>query len=157
MIKKFISIEEALKSCLSDLNDNEIRQATKEHAGVEKDKAHFYRCSDENKQHDIHHKYSLALDIACVIKGKLPSMLKAHEAILEKYRQKNNTSNQAIANNTNQLSIDVATLSLTIARALEDNVLTQAELSEIRKAIKKSEEAIVGLKVKLEDEIEKQA
>ena len=47
-------------------------------------KNYFYKCS-EGKGHNIHHKYSVALDIACIKKDEAPSMLKTHEAMIARY------------------------------------------------------------------------
>ena len=88
MKKQFITIQDGIKDALKVLNDDEVLEATKKFAGVAKNKAYFYKCA-EGKAHDIHHKYSLALDIACIQKEKGPSMLKAHEAMIEKYFDKN--------------------------------------------------------------------
>ena len=71
MKKQFISIQDGIKDALKVLSDEEIIAATKQYAGVSKNKAYFYKCA-EGKAHDIHHKYSLALDIACIRKEKGP-------------------------------------------------------------------------------------
>ena len=58
------------------------------------------RCSKEKiifinvrrKGHNIHHKYSVALDIACIKKDKAPSMLKTHESLIAKYFENTGTT-----------------------------------------------------------------
>ena len=42
----------------------------------------------KEREHNIHHKYSVALDIACIKKDKAPSMLKTHEAMIARYFEK---------------------------------------------------------------------
>ena len=68
MKKTFYSIQDGIKSTLKDLDDKEVLEATSKYAGVQKNKKHFYKCAEGNA-YDIHHKYSVALDIASIKKG----------------------------------------------------------------------------------------
>ena len=139
MKKKFNSIEDGIKNALKDLSEDEILSATKKYAGIAKKKDYFYKCS-EGKGHNVHHKYSIALDIACINKDKGPSMLKAHEAMITLY--------------LGQVMEDVGRLTGTVVSGLEDGTLTQAEQKEIKDAIKKTEESIVKLKRRIGEEVE---
>ena len=122
MKKQFITIQDGIKDALKVLNEDEVLEATKKYAGVAKNKAYFYKCA-EGKAHDIHHKYSLALDIACIQKEKAPSMLKAHEAMIEKYFDKNpDTTAEEMTLYLGQLMEDVGRLTSTVVYGLEDEI-----------------------------------
>jgi len=154
MKKQFISIQDGIKDALKVLSDEEVIAATKQYAGVSKNKAYFYKCA-EGKAHDIHHKYSLALDIACIRKEKGPSMLKAHEAMIEKYFDKNpNTTAEEMTLYLGQLMEDVGRLTSTVVTGLEDGTLTQAEQKDIKIAINNAEKSIVQLKKRIGDEVD---
>ena len=154
MKKQFITIQDGIKDALKVLNDDEVLEATKTFAGVAKNKAYFYKCA-EGKAHDIHHKYSLALDIACIQKEKGPSMLKAHEAMIEKYFDKNpDTTAEEMTLYLGQLMEDVGRLTSTVVSGLEDGTLSQAEQKDIKVAITKAEKSIVQLKKRIGDEVD---
>ena len=154
MKKKFNSIEDGIKNALKDLSEDEILYATKKYAGIAKKKDYFYKCS-EGKGHNIHHKYSIALDIACINKDKGPSMLKAHEAMIARYFEKTpNTTTAELTLYLGQVMEDVGRLTGTVVSGLEDGTLTQAEQKEIKDAIKKTEESIVKLKRRIGEEVE---
>jgi len=154
MKKQFISIQDGIKDALKVLNDEEVLEATKKYAGVAKNKAYFYKCA-EGKAHDIHHKYSLALDIACIAKERGPTMLKAHEAMIEKYFDKNpDTTAEEMTLYLGQLMEDVGRLTSTVVSGLEDGTLSQAEQKDIKLAINKAEKSIVQLKKRIGDEVD---
>ena len=46
MKKEFNSIQDGIKSALKDLSEDEILDATKNYAGVAKNKAYFYKCAE---------------------------------------------------------------------------------------------------------------
>lgn len=149
MKKTFYSIQDGIKSTLKDLDDKEVLEATSKYAGVQKNKKHFYKCAEGNA-YDIHHKYSVALDIASIKKGKIPSMLKAHEAMIEEYFvDTDNTTNQEITFYLGQIMEEIGALTKSVVGGLEDGILTQAEKNDIKKSIKKAEESIIQLKSKL--------
>ena len=132
MKKQFTTIEEGIKSALKDLDANEVAEATKNYAGVAKQKNYFYKCS-EGKGHNIHHKYSVALDIACIKKDKAPSMLKTHEAMIARYFEKTpGTTTAELTLYLGQLMEDVGRLTRTVVEGLEDVTLTQAEQKDIK-------------------------
>ena len=107
------------------------------------------------KAHDIHHKYALALDIACIRKEKAPSMLKAHEAMIAKYFDRNpNTTTKEMTLYLGQLMEDVGRLTSTVVTGLEDGTLNQAEQKDIKIAIKKAEQSIVQLKKRIGEEVD---
>ena len=149
MVKKFNTLQDGIKSSIKDLTEAEIFETTRKYAGVARDRKYFYKLSDDN-QHDIHHKYSVALDIACVQKNKIPSMFKAHEAMIEKYFESTDgTSNQEITFYLGQIMEEVGQLTTTVVEGMDDGIITQGEQKEIRLAIKKTEEALVKLKSKI--------
>tara|TARA_B100001250_G_C19411440_1_gene619259 strand:- start:109 stop:573 length:465 start_codon:yes stop_codon:yes gene_type:complete len=154
MKKEFNNIQDGIRDALKVLTDEEVMEATKKYAGVERNKDYFYKCA-EGKAHDIHHKYSLALDIACIKKEKGPSMLKAHEAMIEKYFDRNpNTTSAEMTLYLGQLMEDVGRLTSTVVSGLEDGTLSQAEQKDIKNAIKKAEKSIVQLKKRIGDEVD---
>ena len=154
MKKEFNNIQDGIRDALKVLTDQEVMEATKTYAGVERNKDYFYKCA-EGKAHDIHHKYSLALDIACIKKEKGPSMLKAHEAMIEKYFDRNpDTTSAEMTLYLGQLMEDVGRLTSTVVSGLEDGTLSQAEQKDIKNAIKKAEESIVQLKKRIGDEVD---
>ena len=149
MVKKFNTLQDGIKSAIKDLTEAEIFETTRKYAGVARDRKYFYKLGDDN-QHDIHHKYSVALDIACVQKNKIPSMFKAHEAMIEKYFESTDgTSNQEITFYLGQIMEEVGQLTTTVVEGMDDGIITQGEQKEIRLAIKKTEEALVKLKSKI--------
>ena len=76
--RKLISLELALKEIIKDLKDEGLKKATN------KSESHFRKCSDENdNDHNIHHKDSIAIDLECIKRGLGTPMLKAHENMLE--------------------------------------------------------------------------
>ena len=155
MKKQFTTIEEGIKSALKDLDAEEVKKATKDYAGVEKKKDYFYKCT-EGKGHNIHHKYSVALDIACIKKDKAPSMLKTHESLIAKYFEKTpGTTTAELTLYLGQLMEDVGRLTRTVVEGLEDGTLSQAEQRDIKNAIKKTEQSIVQLKKRIGEEVEK--
>ncbi len=154
MKKEFNNIQDGIRDALKVLTDEEVVEATKKYTGVERNKDYFYKCA-EGKAHDIHHKYSLALDIACIKKEKGPSMLKAHEAMIEKYFDRNpNTTSAEMTLYLGQLMEDVGRLTSTVVSGLEDGTLSQAEQKDIKNAIKKAEKSIVQLKKRIGDEVD---
>ena len=139
MKRQFTTLQDGIKNALKDLNNDEVLECTKKYAEVERSKDYFYKCA-EGKDHDIHHKYSLALDIACIKKEKGPSMLKAHEAMIEKYFDRNpDTTSAEMTLYLGQLMEDVGRLTSTVVSGLEDGTLSQAEQKDIKNAIKKAE------------------
>tara|TARA_Y100001935_G_C16864119_1_gene294642 strand:+ start:24 stop:485 length:462 start_codon:yes stop_codon:yes gene_type:complete len=149
MKKSLYTLQDGIKSTLKDLNDSEVNETTKIFAGVQKNKKHFYKCA-EGGSYDIHHKYSVALDIASLKKGKIPSMLKAHEAMIDNYFSDNkNTTTQEINYYVGQVMKEIGSLTNSVVGGLEDGILTQAEKNEIKKAIKSAEESIMKLKSKI--------
>ncbi len=154
MKKEFNNIQDGIRDALKVLTDEEVMEATRTYAGVERNKDYFYKCA-EGKAHDIHHKYSLALDIACIKKEKGPSMLKAHEAMIEKYFDRNpDTTSAEMTLYLGQLMEDVGRLTSTVVSGLEDGTLSQAEQKDIKNAIKKAEKSIVQLKKRIGDEVD---
>ena len=76
--RKLVSLEIALKEIIKDLKDEGLKKATG------KSESHFRKCSDENDtDHNIHHKDSVAIDIECLKRGLGSPMLTAHEDLLE--------------------------------------------------------------------------
>ena len=149
MKKSLYSLQDGIKASLKDLNDNEVIESTEKYAGVKKNKKHFYKCA-EGGSYDIHHKYSVAIDIANIKKGKVPSMLKAHEAMIDSYFTKTqNTTTQEINYYVGQVMKEIGSLTNSVVDGIEDGVLTQAEKNEIKKAIKSAEESIMKLKSKI--------
>ena len=65
--RKLISLELALKEIIKNLKEEGLKKATN------KSESHFRKCSDENdKDHNIHHKDSIAIDLECIKKGWAP-------------------------------------------------------------------------------------
>ena len=149
MKKSLYTLQDGIKASLKDLDEDDVSQSTKEYAGVKKDKKHFYKCA-EGGSYDIHHKYSVALDIASLKKGKVPSMLKSHEAMIDSYfSDTQNTTTQEINYYVGQVMKEIGSLTNSVVGGIEDGVLTQAEKNDIKKAIKKAEESIMKLKSKI--------
>ena len=154
MKKKFYTLQDGIKNALKDLSNDEVLECTKKYAEVERSKDYFYKCA-EGKDHDIHHKYSLALDIGCIMKEKSPHMLKAHEALIAKFfKNTPDTTAEEMTLYLGQLMEDVGRLTSTVVTGLEDGTLSQAEQKEIRDAIKKAEESIVKLKKRIGEEVD---
>ena len=86
---------------------------------------------------------------------KAPSMLKAHEAMIAKYFDRNpNTTAKEMTLYLGQLMEDVGRLTSTVVTGLEDGALNQAEQKDIKIAIKKAEQSIVQLKKRIGEEVD---
>ena len=82
-------------------------------------------------------------------------MLKAHEAMIAKYFDKNpNTTAKEMTLYLGQLMEDVGRLTSTVVTGLEDGTLNQAEQKDIKIAIKKAEQSIIQLKKRIGEEVD---
>ena len=76
-IRKTASIENGIMRVLKILNDEEIQ------AAIGKTSSYLRKCSNPNDpDRHIDHNDSIKLDIACIKKGKAPTLLRAHEYIV---------------------------------------------------------------------------
>ena len=144
--RKLISLELALKEIIKDLKDEGLKKATN------KSESHFRKCSDENDDdHNIHHKDSIAIDRECIKRGLGTPMLTAHENMLEtthpKLKKLENVSHTLI-----DIGARIGRLMETTQDAITPSgesgqKISDAEKNNISKAINNAEDKILELKL----------
>ena len=75
-IRKVGSVEEGIMKILKNLSDEEIFSA------IGKSSSYLRKCSDPQQQQEIDHNDSVKLDLACIKKGMMPPLIRAHEYIV---------------------------------------------------------------------------
>ena len=144
--RKLISLELALKEIIKDLKGEGLKKATN------KSESHFRKCSDENdNDHNIHHKDSIAIDLECIKRGLGNPMLKAHENMLEatypKIKREEDVSDTLI-----DIGARIGRLMETTKEAMNPSgdsgqKVSDAEKNNISKAISDVEDKILELKL----------
>ena len=147
--RKLVSLEIALKEIIKDLKDEGLKKATG------KSESHFRKCSDENdSDHNIHHKDSVAIDIESLKRGFGSPMLTAHEDLLEatspEYKNLDNTSTTLI-----NIGAKIGRLMETTQLAINPEgeggrKISESEKKHITKAINDVEDKILELKLLIE-------
>ena len=77
-IRKTASIENGLMEVIKILSEEEIQ------AAIGKGSSYVRKCSNPDLPQEIDHNDSFKLDKACVLKGKAPPLLTAHEYMMAK-------------------------------------------------------------------------
>lgn len=147
--RKLVSLEIALKEIIKDLKDEGLKKATG------KSESHFRKCSDENDtDHNIHHKDSVAIDIECLKRGLGSPMLTAHEDLLEatspEYKNLGNTSTTLINIGAKIGRLMEATQSAINPEGEGGHKISELEKKHISKAINDVEDKILELKLLVE-------
>lgn len=75
-IRKVGSVEEGIMKILKNLSDDEIFSA------IGKSSSYLRKCSDPQQPQEIDHNDSVKLDLACIKKGMVPHLIRAHEYIV---------------------------------------------------------------------------
>ena len=144
--RKLISLELALKEIIKNLKEEGLKKATN------KSESHFRKCSDENdKDHNIHHKDSIAIDLECIKKGLGTPMLKIHQNMLEaahpEYKKEENVSHTLI-----DIGAKIGRLMETTKEAINPvgesgQKISEAEKNNISRSISDVEAKILELKL----------
>ena len=77
-IRKTASIENGLMEVIKILSEEEVQSA------IGKGTSYVRKCSNPDLHREIDHNDSFKLDKACVVKGKAPPLLTAHEYMMAK-------------------------------------------------------------------------
>ena len=84
-IRKSASIENGLMEVIKILTDEEIQVA------IGKGSSYVRKCSNPDLQQEIDHNDSFKLDKACIVKGKAPPLLTAHEyMVIQEFNKNDN-------------------------------------------------------------------
>ena len=75
-IRKVGSVEDGIMQILKNLSEQEI------FATIGKSSSYLRKCSDPQQQQEIDHNDSVKLDLACIKKGMMPPLIRAHEYIV---------------------------------------------------------------------------
>jgi len=81
-IRKTASIERGIEEVVKILTEEEIQLA------IGKSVSFLRKCSDPDQPQQIDHNDSFKLDKACILKGKAPPLLSAHEFMISKEFEK---------------------------------------------------------------------
>lgn len=77
------SLEHGLRQAIAILGDRGIEDALQDVLGLRRSASLIRKCADpDNDANQIQHRYSVALDAACVKAGHLPPLLEAHRQLL---------------------------------------------------------------------------
>ena len=149
--RKLVSLEIALKETIKDLKDEGLKKATG------KSESHFRKCSAENDfDHNIHHKDSVAIDIESLKRGFGNPMLTAHEDLLEatspEYKNLDNTSTTLINIGAKIGRLMEATQSAINPEGEGGHKISESEKQNINKAINDVEDKIFELKLLIDKE-----
>ena len=150
--RKILSLESTIKEVIKELKNERFKQTTG------KSESHFRKCSDPNdKDHQIHHKDSIAIDKYCMKLGLGTRMLYAHEAILDAEAQKHNFI-EAVHNILLTMVTRIGKLTESTHKAIlpqsdDSQDLSQREKEKIYSNIKDVEKKITQLKIFLDKEV----
>ena len=81
-IRKTASIERGIEEVVKILNEEEVQEA------IGKSTSYLRKCSDPDQPQQIDHNDSFKLDKACLLKGKAPPLLSAHEFMISQEFEK---------------------------------------------------------------------
>lgn len=153
-IRKISSIEHGLNEVVKYLEEDDIK------AAIGKGASYIRKCSDpeaddEKIKRNIHHCDSVALDIACLKKGKSAPLLQAHKYMIEKELQSYEPQQVNIDEMLVKLNILEGDLSKVIKESQDPKSHKGEEISEIEKkkifdSIKLLENKIHKIKVIIE-------
>ena len=150
--RKLISLEQAIKTVIKDLNQKGVEEATG------KSVSWFRKCSDpQDTERQIIHKQSLDIDIACLKKGLGAPMLQAHQAIIEK-AMKDVKESEKVTNTLIDTGAKLGHLMEVVQKSMDPNSIEGSKISnhekeKIYEAINDVEEKIANLKIAI-DKIE---
>jgi len=148
-IRPFNSLEEALSYAVEQLGDEKISLVTGKSA------SYIRKCSDPDSDQNLTFNLATKIDLECAISGKGTPLLNFFEDHIEQ-----NTSPEQIKDHLlgilGQLSHNSNRIVEKSIAALDENSpggskITQSELKEISYAIKKIEEKILKLKIKVQE------
>tara|TARA_E500000178_G_C16919159_1_gene706348 strand:+ start:583 stop:1050 length:468 start_codon:yes stop_codon:yes gene_type:complete len=148
-IRPFNSLEEALSYAVEQLGDEKISLVTGKSA------SYIRKCSDPDSDQNLPFNLATKIDLECVINGKGTPLLNFFENHIEE-----NTNPEQIKDHLlgilGQLSHNSNRIVEKSIAALDENSpggskITQSELKEISYAIKKIEEKILNLKIKVQE------
>ena len=152
-LRKFNSIEQALKEVVRLLDDQVIKSSTGSSS------SHFRKCSDEDDiNHHVHFKDAVALDIACMRENQGHPLLSLHQTMIDRAMQSSNQS-ENVTSSLISMGARLGRLMETTQEALDPKSpggakIDKMEKQKIYKAIAAVEKRIVELKIAIGDKAE---
>ncbi len=148
-IRKFSSLEEALSYAIEQLGDEAIAKAT------EKSSSYIRKCSDEDNQQRLPFHIALKIDLECIKQDKGAPLMIYYEHELEK-EMNSHKIEDPLTGILGQLSHNSNRIVERCIKAIDEKSpggekITSTELKDISEAIKKIEEKILKLKVKVQE------
>ena len=149
--REIVSIEQALRSIIKDLNENKIKEVTN------KTESWFRKCSDPHiTEKNIYHQDSINLDIASLKEGKGTPLLSAHSSQVKKAMTDLKKSEKI-----EMTLMDIGTAMGNLMKVVKEAQSPESssgekidayEKEQIYNSIKKIEDKISELKISLTDE-----
>ena len=147
------SIEQGLHEAFKILKDAGIEEAIKNFTGKQKSASFYRSCSDPDEIHKIDHTDSLAIDYECLKTKGIAPILRAHEALVTQFLEKNKPGQQKnlfdAINDFNKIIGDLLT-TLHHARSPESPEginLSAEEKMKVKKAIVNLEKILLTLQI----------
>lgn len=145
--RKAYSVEDTLKDLIELIGFEGIEKAiNKKKSTIQNISNPFY------KERQLSHRDAIDLDIYCKKKGIGSPFLKAYETLLEKYIAENQVeeTSEQILNNLIRLGESIGNVMEETRKALKDSKVDEEEKEKIATEIKKLEQKISQLKLKLD-------
>ena len=153
-LRKIPSIEQGLYEAFGILKDAGIEEAIKNYTGKKKGASFYRQCADPGAEgHNIDHADSLAIDYECLKTKGIAPILRAHEALVTQFLEKNKPGQQKnlfdAINDFNKIIGDLLT-TLHHARSPESPEginLSAEEKMKVKKAIVNLEKILLTLQI----------
>tara|TARA_B100001248_G_C27369112_1_gene450703 strand:+ start:781 stop:1248 length:468 start_codon:yes stop_codon:yes gene_type:complete len=148
-IRKYSSLEEALSYVIEQLGDDAIEKAT------DMSSSYIRKCSDADTNQRLPFHVALKIDAECIRQDKGTPLMNYYENVLEKEISEHKVEDPLtgilgqLSHNSNRIvercikAIDV--------KSPGGEKITKTELKDISEAIKKIEEKILKLKIKVQE------
>ena len=148
-IRKFSSLEEALSYAVEQLGDEALEKAT------EVSSSYIRKCSDEDSPQRLPFHIALKIDSECLKQDKGAPLMIYYEHALEKEMDSHKIEDP-LTGILGQLSHNSNRIVERCIKAIDEKSpgggkITPTELKDISEAIKKIEEKILKLKIKVQE------
>ena len=153
-IRNIKSLEKAVADTIKLVGIEKCVEAVKDLTEQNKSNSTIYKWSDPDTDQNIQHRYSIALDIACVKKGIKPPMLTIHQEILKSQNillrnEKYDLISELLKVNSEIGDLNGSIESSTSTDSDEGKDLSSRELNDIKDVVSKIENQIKRLKMSL--------
>ena len=148
--RKITSVETGIAEAIKILKDQGVADVTKKSASF------LRKCSDPDLEQQIQHKDSIAIDLACIEKGRVPPMLLAHQSMLDKKMESIKRDYASVSDTIMKLTVRLGKLVDVTNKSLHPEseggqFISKEESEEILNAIKSLEEKILKLKLSVKE------